>query len=604
VTEARLDKTPLRVEEVRLRESCVTEMASNAAASARPQARNWLMAAGILLTVLAAYVLTNPGRIDIIDGQVRYDVARNWLTQGRPIVQDQWIAPVMGVSGRNGETYSFYGAPASVLSMPWVWLGLRFSAHPIEASQFLFSLTTSIVGAFVAPVLFLFYRELGVSGRSAFVWTMVSSFATLLWPASCTTFDNGEHALFGICAAYLGFLGSRRKSKVIALAGGVMAGVLYLYQEYFLLVIPALAITTLDWRSMSEARPATCSGARANSLALTFRIGTMVGNFATVLRAAFRGPSEARSSFLRYLWFLAGAGIGVLVSFAYNDLRFGSFFEDGKLRNFSHRHPVWGNPISGLPTLLVSPGKSILLYSPPLLLGIFGIRFLWRRNPQVAIGIVGSSVILVSFMSCYAGVGGDWCWGPRYLAILLPLWALAFPFISPQRIRRNLVVGIVAAGALVQLLALSVETQRFFFAGGLSDYFWAEDQWAYFKHSALLARVGETVSLVNGPPASALLFNSVPWCTYTILAPPPQVPRSMAAAWMQNFKIYYLPRPWPLWMLWVPTGSRPVDLASWFWALVAIGLSGICLVYRGLALEDRPNPGPEKIRSVEVVSTS
>jgi hypothetical protein len=580
--------------EVRIRQEEPAESTSRTDAG-------WWVAGGVFLLVLAAYVLSNPGRIDIVDGQMRFDVAYNWLTVGRPVVRDPWVGPDMGVPGRDGNIYSFYGAPASVLSMPLVWLGFQFNAHDIQFSQFLFSLTSSVVGALIAPVLFLFYLELGVEIGKAFLWTMVASFATLVWPASSTTFDNAQHAFFGLSAAYLGFLSRRLDSRKVALAGGLMAGILILYQEYFLLVIPALALSTLDWSLIREklrgAKSRESETAVASSLSrLISFVGGEIRFVVALVRAAFRGPGEARSSCLRCLWFLLGAAIGLLLSFGYNYLRFGSFFDSGQMRNFSHRHPVWGNPIAGLLTLIVSPGKSVFLYSPPLMLGLLGIRSLWRRRPEVALVILKASFALVLFMSCYAGVGGDWCWGPRFLTILLPLWALAFPFIPTRKVRREFVVAIVGAGLLVQAMALSAETQRFFFEKGLSDYFWAEDPWAYFKHSALFARTGEMLSLADGPPATAQFFNSAPrldWYTYAILGPPAQMPRNLSPLWMRNFKIYYLPRPWPLWMSWVKPALRPVDMRAWLLTLLGIGAAGCALIYRGFRKEGAHCEGRE-----------
>ena len=129
-------------------------------------ASKWSMAIGVFLLALSIYVLTSPGRIDIIDGQTRFDVAYNWLVEGRPILQDTWISGYMGVRGRDGLLYSYYGAPGSVFAMPLVLVALCMGPA-IEPIQFLFSLTASIFGAGIAAVLFLFYLELGVGVRRA-----------------------------------------------------------------------------------------------------------------------------------------------------------------------------------------------------------------------------------------------------------------------------------------------------------------------------------------------------------------------------------------------------------------------------------------------------
>src|SRR5271169_5209080 len=125
------------------------------------QSSRWWIASGVFLFVLALYVLTSAGRIDIVDGQARFDVAYNWLVTGRPVFRDPWLGPYFEVIGREGRQYSYYGAPASVFAMPLVWLGLHNSGSNIQPSQFLFSLTSSIFGAGIAPILFLFYLELG-----------------------------------------------------------------------------------------------------------------------------------------------------------------------------------------------------------------------------------------------------------------------------------------------------------------------------------------------------------------------------------------------------------------------------------------------------------
>jgi len=547
----------------------------------RGNARKWI-ASGIFVFVLALYILTSPGRIDIIDGQARFDVAYNWVTLGSPVIRDPWIKPFMGVQGRGGAAYSFYGVPASLFSMPLVWAGNHFGKSGILASQFLFSLTSSFFGAGIAVVLFLFYLELGVSLRSATGWTMVSSFATMIWPVSNSTFDNAQHAFFAIAATFLAYLSQRRQAVAYAWAGGAMAGILILYQEYFLLIIPALGLATLNWKGLVHTVP---SGAQALQVSAGDRLLHPWRALHAFLREAWNEPGEARSSCVRYFVFLTAAGCGLLLSFAYNDLRFGSWFYNGKIRLATERgYHVFGNPLAGFLTLLVSPGKSVFLYSPPLVLGVLGIRRLWRRTPELATALCFVTGLLVLFISCISFAGGDWCWGPRYLTLLLPLWALAFPFALGVNVRRELAVAFIGVGFLVQILALSVENQRFFFERGLNDLFWAEDSWAYFKRSALFARVGETVSLGQGAPATAQLFNSIPipdWSTYAILGPPANVPRALTPQWIRSYKIFFVPRPWPLWMSWLPPSLRPVELATCLLALFGMAGVGLGLIYKG-----------------------
>jgi hypothetical protein len=356
------------------------------------------------------------------------------------------------------------------------------------------------------------------------------------------------------------------------------------------MLIPAIALCAVRW-FLPDAKKPPRGDERLNANE-RFRAFSAIRSdlqyVGRLVRTALREPGDARESCSRFvICFATAVTAGFLLSLAYNDLRFGSFFEDHNHAFRPQFPPVFGNPLSGFATLILSPGKSVFLYSPPIILGLIGLPYLRRTRREIALATVAASAILVGFISCIAFVGGDWCWGPRYLVAILPLWALAFPFVftRSKAIRRDVVLAIVGLGLIVQVLALSVENQRFFFERGLGDFFWAEDPWFYFKHSALFARVGEALSLGQPLPVNARFFNSIPipdWSTYAILGPPPTVPRNMAPQWIQNFKIYYLPRPWPLWMSWIKPGLRPINLLAWVTVLAGMAVIGLGLIYSGL----------------------
>jgi hypothetical protein len=472
--------------------------------------------------------------------------------------------------------------------MPLVWLGTFYDDPPGEATRFLFSLMTSVFGALAAAVLYLFYVELGVAVRKALVWTGVAAFATLMWPASDSSFDNAQHACLVLASVFLGFLSSKRRSPYLAALGGLVAGLLFTYQEYFALIFPVLALSTLDWNSWRQ--DGRTGGARVLArplwLLLKFDAKAALREFKSPTGVSPEGVHAFRRACWRYGLFLLATLVGVALALYYNYFRFGSPFVNGAIRYGVHRSypPLFGNPLVGLLTLVASPGKSILLYSPPIILGFAGVRRLWRHKPHIGFVIVAASVILLLFLSTIAFAGGDWCWGPRYLVPLLPLWALAFPFVPFKAGHgRDLVTGIVGVGLVVQCMAVSVENQRFFFERGLPDFFWADDPWFYFKHSALAARPGETLALVKGPPQAAVSFNtSNNPPTYTILGTPKSVPRSQAPVWMRQYRVFYVPKPWPFWMWDIPPDQRALNLAAWLAGTSGVGLLGFMLVRRGL----------------------
>jgi hypothetical protein len=506
---------------------------------------------GFFLVALSTYTLSGPGRIDIIDGQLRYDVTESLLTTGQPVLRDPALLR-MGIPGRDGHVYAFYNAAPSVVAMPLVWLGGLASDPMAETRRFLFSLTSGVFGALVAALLCTFYLALGVSPAASVGWTLVSTFTTLLWPLSTSTFDQAQHAFFALLALFLGWMSAQRVSVPLAATAGLVAGVLINYQESYVLVLPALAISTL-------------------------------------------GPSKdgwKRVLSSRFFVFLLATGVGVSLWLLFNQIRFQSPLISGKSAILERvAIPSFGNPLIGLLGLLVSPGKGLLFYSPPIILAVLGIRGLCRRGAWLGRAVIATTVVYVGFIASLSFYGGDWGWGPRYLVTILPLWALAFPFVPSTMIRRSAVGAVIAVGLVVQLLALSLDHQRFFFERALPDFFWAHDRWFYFRESALLARPSEIVTtLREGRPQEARLFAPGPYRDATTYAIFGFARRGEAPRLVRRYEVFYLPRPWPLWMARIPPERRPISIAPVVAGVLGVGLLGVTLVTEGLR---RARPGSE-----------
>lgn len=114
-----------------------------------------------------------------------------------------------------------------------------------------------------------------------------------------------------------------------------------------------------------------------------------------------------------------------------------------------------GSLVQGLFGLIASTGKSIFLYSPPLLLGVVGARAWWpghRRRAAVTLLAVAS--VLVEAAS-RIGWHGDPTWGPSLLLPAVPLVlepAAAWVERRGDALGRSVLAGLAAAGLLVQLL--------------------------------------------------------------------------------------------------------------------------------------------------------
>lgn len=169
-----------------------------------------------------------------------------------------------------------------------------------------------------------------------------------------------------------------------------------------------------------------------------------------------------RSLFLSLLW-TSLVFVFVLAISIYNVSRFGSALETGYGDEATRLTTA---PWVGLAGLLVSPGKGVVWYAPPLLLAIVGWRALARRRLDVAgvaLAIVPGPLLLASVYYQWHGGGS---WGPRLLLPVLPVALLGAGEVlerARQGFRSAKVASglVAAAGALVVALAALVPFDRY-----------------------------------------------------------------------------------------------------------------------------------------------
>lgn len=112
----------------------------------------------------------------------------------------------------------------------------------------------------------------------------------------------------------------------------------------------------------------------------------------------------------------------------YNHLRTGFFYlspvqTDAK---YLGNNALDGNVFTGLAGLLLSPGKSIFIYAPLLILSVVLFRKFFKEHQKEALYILVLTIawfLLHARLRSWYGGGG---WGPRYLVTVLPILFLPF----------------------------------------------------------------------------------------------------------------------------------------------------------------------------------
>jgi hypothetical protein len=380
----------------------------------------WLTA----VSLMCLFALMTSG-FDVSEGVEHADWARSIIRTGElgltSSMSPNWI------ESRNGRFYSAHEAGNAIALVPVVWTAqrlARWSTRILGRPELTLLVERSILplaaGLYVAFTCLAYYRLsvdlLEVRPSTAIVAAAALGTTTILFPYSRMLFD------------------------------GVLGGMLIAWS----LVWAERAAAKSDWRLAAFAGLAIgCALATRQTLAVFALPGVAMLMWASP-------PQRVR------LVLAFSAGMLPMLGWQawYNTVRTGAFYVPAvtlpQFRNLS----ADGHIAEGLLGLLVSPGKSLFVYSPILLLSLAGLRGFMSRRRFVALGLGLATLAYLLVHASIRNWAGEWGWGPRYLVPLtLPL-ALPAVLVLEQARRtagrtRNAVVVALSAGLLVQGVAMA-----------------------------------------------------------------------------------------------------------------------------------------------------
>ncbi|MGA9555970.1 MAG: hypothetical protein WBR11_03885, partial [Terriglobales bacterium] len=157
------------------------------------------------------------------------------------------------------------------------------------------------------------------------------------------------------------------------------------------------------------------------------------------------------------------SAIGVAILLAHNAVLFGSPFAFGypAAAEGAKQLNRFDTPLlTGLYGFLFSPGKSVFIFAPPIILALAGLAGLWRRNRSLAAIAVLFPLADLLFFAKYSQWEGGYCVGPRYLvpAVVFLCLGLGPALAASQKNYRSLkrlAVILLILGAIVQSLSLA-----------------------------------------------------------------------------------------------------------------------------------------------------
>lgn len=350
----------------------------------------------------AFYLLTMSGHMYVSDEETMYLVTRRLFLEGDVALEVERGAPVATLRrGPDGRRYAPYGIVPSLLALPFFWLGAQAAAPGTLAFEYTTRLAVSAVNAPVTAatvaLLSAWALRLGFTRWIALMLALLYGLATFAWPYARTFLSEPLTALLLLIAVERADAarGTRHRFWPLALSG-LACGLLISTRIAAGIALPIIGLYAV-WPTVWPGRDAWWP--------------------------ALRGAVVAGS------WWLVGFGPGVLPLVVYNLIRAGSVLASG----YGGERKMFINPLlEGLYGLLLSPGKSVFLYAPPILLAIPGAFLLWRRRPGFVLVIIALFLVHVGFYARWNAWSGG-AWGPRFLLPPLPLLMLLAGAVLHQR---------------------------------------------------------------------------------------------------------------------------------------------------------------------------
>lgn len=389
----------------------------------------------------ALYALTSSGNAFRVPDEFEVYFQTEHLVDAGDISVPQTLAiaqggqPILyGKIGLDGRPYAPYGPGIAYLIAPFHVAG-RLIAHaagvprrPLPggiAWEFLVGGITMLAMAFAAALAVAgchrACRALGATVSQSLAVAFLLGAATVLWPYGTTLYSEAWQAAAFIWAAALMIEGRAEPAGASARIAGAAT----------LLALAGLTKPT----------------------SLVFAPGFVV--------AALLDPHVGRTPRWRTAVALsAGIAVGVLVQAGWNVARFGHALDfgynlGGTVAVLPARSFALEDIPRGLVLQLLTPGKSLFVWAPPLLVSLLALSACWPRERGLVLGLVTAASAALLFYAAFLTPEGGYAHGPRYLVPLVPL--LMLPLAVPgARIHRRMLTACAVAGVVVSTLAVSV----------------------------------------------------------------------------------------------------------------------------------------------------
>lgn len=377
----------------------------------------------VLIFFLTLFVFTSNGS-PWREADDQFNYARHLLQTGSI---SQVSYPHIGhMKGINGKFYDCHGLANIVVFL--VPLAFEPILEPLlgEKTLLFLRLLSVLSGAlFAAFALWAFYLiviQLGYKQQVAIHGSLSLGLTTVLWPYSAMNYEINLFVCFTLFAFYFYIKNQESQDIGATLAMVSFAGLSLLTRDFSLIFCGLLGVFFLHTNLRA------CNYQKIVVAILGFLPWVFVWSYYNYIRTGH---------------------------FLLSPILFQTFSGVEHYQVLAPKHSIW----RGLSVFLFSPGGSLFIYSPLLIIGFFEARKSFIKHKTITLFILIYSILILAFSAKIGNFFGSPGFGPRYLVGIVPfLFLLALPFFekltkTPYRWKKNALCSLYVFGFILQVSA-------------------------------------------------------------------------------------------------------------------------------------------------------
>ena len=356
------------------------------------------------ITPIVAYISGTP--FESSQEGSRYAMVLSLFHDHSVVIDKYFKLGLPDIGKIQGHYYSLFPFGASVFALPFYFIGLK-----LGATQIFTFLVSTVFSLFTMLMIVKYLRKLSLHWSIALFSAIAFGFGTNAWGYSVTFVAHLISAFFILSALYIvSFIKEEDSFFKVILFWVFYSIAVYVDFPNLFIFLPmalALAFKTFKFKKLTDKTKITFNFRYALSPFVFILLMMLYGyyNYTNFGKATILSNTLPR--------------IKSLDQIAKFDEEEKDFSRDKSSKNDSVSALETRNTLTGFESFLINPDRGVLIYSPVILLFVFGVPFL-KKKKNIKVLLISVPLTCLVLYTMFGDPYGGWAFGSRYMIAIMP----------------------------------------------------------------------------------------------------------------------------------------------------------------------------------------